>query len=265
MQTIWYLMTNAHMEAWVWGPLMGAVVAMVFAGFSGPPGEGAPVTVIQTTRTFVTKKIVINNHHSNNGDSGGAGAIFIALFVATLFLAWKYVIYVELIRYALTAFITSILAFSITTAIFSIIKGQFNSSTWVVYVFGPMSILTACFVLLNLATDSLDPNLSTLAAQTTFIDFYMNKLSEYGRAVVLYQMLGMTIILLASSCTAVVLIHYLALMNQRSFTRVQPFWAWLARTTLFLSNKGWLVMTTILLIIAFILIEPTHMATWTTA
>lgn len=266
MQTIWDLMTNAHMEAWVWGPLMGAVVGIMFAGFNAPLSEKAPVTVIQTTRVFVTTNIVVHNKQdTGTSDSSSAGAIFFVLFIATLFLVWKYVVYVEYIRYALTALITTVLAFSLTAAILSIVKGQFNSNSWLLYIFAPMAALAANYFLLTLAANSLDPELPALAVKSTPFDFYLNQLSEYGRMLIIFQMLGMILILITTVCTAIVLIHYLALMNQRSPGSVQPFWTWLTRTTIFFSGKGWLVLMTGLVILVYVLIEPNCMPAWTNA
>lgn len=266
MQPIWDLMTNAHMEAWIWGPLMGAIVGMMFAGFNAPLSEKAPVTVIQTTRVFVTNNIVVHNkQHISTSDNSGAGAIFFAFFIATLFLVWKYVVYIEYVRHALTVLISTVLAFSLTAAILSIVKGQFNSSSWLLYIFAPMTTLATNYFLLNLAANSLDPELPALAAKSAPLDFYMNQLTEYGRIFILFQMLGMILILITTVCTALVLIHYLALMNQRSPSNVQPFWTWVTRSTLFFSGKGWLVLMTGFVILAYILIEPSCMSTWTNA
>ncbi|MBI6845954.1 hypothetical protein BTW15_21330 [Pseudomonas syringae pv. tomato] len=266
MQTIWDLMTNAHMEAWIWGPLMGAIVGMAFAGFNAPPNEKAPVTVIQTTRVFVTTNIVIHNkqHPGTNGESG-AGAIFLFSFIVMLFFIWKYVVYVEYIRYAFTVLITSVLAFSLTAALLSILKGQLNSSSWILYIFAPMTALVANYFLLTLATRSLDPKLPPLAAATTPLDFYINQLSEYGRILIFFQMFGMVLVLITTVCMAFVLIHYLALMNQRSTSIVQPLWTWLTRATFLFSGRGWLVLTTVFIILAYIFIEPSYMPAWTTA
>ncbi|WP_122679704.1 hypothetical protein [Pseudomonas viridiflava] len=266
MQPIWDLMTNAHMEAWIWGPLMGAIVGMAFAGFNAPPSEKAPVTVIQTTRVFVTTNIVVHNkQHTSTSDDSGAGAILLFSVIAMLFFIWKYVVYVEYIRYVFTVIITSVLAFSLTTAILSILKGQFNSSSWLIYILTPIAALATNYFLLNLSTNSLDPKLPTLAAATTPLDFYLNQLSEYGRMLILFQMLGMVLVLTSTVCMAFVLIHYLALMNQRSTSIVQPLWTWLTQATFLFSGRGWLVLTTAFIILAYIFIEPSYMPAWTTA
>ncbi|WP_085692075.1 MULTISPECIES: hypothetical protein [unclassified Pseudomonas] len=266
MQSIWDLMTNAHMEAWVWGPLMGAIVAMMFAGFSGPLKDGTPLTVNQTTNVFVTNNIVIkNNGNISARDNGGAGAILFALAIATLYLAWKYVVYSEHIHYTLNIFITSVLAFSITTAITSAIKGQFTSSSWILYILTPIVALGLNYSFLAIAANALDPALPALARETTAADFYLNRLSEYWRAVVLYQMLGIALIFFTTLCSAIVLIHYLALMNQRSSGAAQPFWIWVTRTTLFVSGKGWLVIMTAFIAMTYVLVEPSCLPAWTTS
>lgn len=265
MQTILDLISNATMQAWIWGPIMGVVFGALFAGITTAPNVNAPVTVTQTTQKFVVNNVVIHNRGSGgSNDSGGAGAIFLGIGVGVIFLVWKYAIFVELIHYVIEILLTTVLAFSLSTAFISLLKGQFTSSTWGVYIAAPLVILVCSGGLLRLATESFDPALTQLAAQHTFFDFYMHQLSAYGRSLILCQMIGMATIFLLIACTGVALLHYLALMNQRSYGPLQGFWIWLTRFTMFFSGQAWFFALVGGLIFAYILIEPTAVPTWTT-
>ncbi len=265
MQTILDLISNATMQAWIWGPLMGVLFGVIFAGVTNPPTVNEPVTVIQTTQKFITNNVVVNQPRSGNtSDSGGAVAIWIAMALGVIFLVWMYAIHVELIHYCLWALLTTLLSFSVTTALVSLLKGQFTSNSWGIYIVAPMVILAGCGRLLVLAKDSFNPKLTELAAQHAFFDFYKNSLSEFGRSLVICQMFGMVLIFLVMICTGVALLHYLSLMNQRSYGPLRGLWMFLTRVTMFFSGKSWFFLLVGGLVLSYLLIEPGSIPTWIT-
>jgi hypothetical protein len=265
MQIFSDLISNATLQAWIWGPIMGVIFGAIFAGLTTAPAVNAPVTVTQTTQKFVVNNVVIHKRGPQTSkDSSGAGALFLALGVGVIFLIWKYVMFIELVHYVLGLLLCTVLSFSLTIALVSLIKGQFTSGTWAIYIACPLLILASCGGLLRLAKVSLDPNLTQLAAQHTFLEFYMQALSAFGRSLVICQMIGMAIISLVMACTALALLHYLALMNQRSYGVLQKFWMGLTRMTIFCSGKAWLFLLMTGLVVAFLLIEPRAAPTWMT-
>ncbi|TFB36277.1 hypothetical protein [Pseudomonas sp. F01002] len=263
MQIFIDLVTNANLQAWVWGPLMGVLCGVLFAGITNPPTVNAPVTVIQTTRTYITN-LTTKGGSSGSASGEGAGAVFFALAIGVMFLVWKYAIYVELVHYYLWMLLSTLLAFSMTTALVSLLKGQFTSNSWAVYIVAPITILAGCGGIIGLAKSSFDPELTQLASQRTFFDFYVHGLSAYGRSLMMSQVLGMVVTLLVMVFTGLALLHYLALMNQRSYGPLHRFWMFLTGATLFFSGKSWLFVLTCGLVLAYLLIDPRYIPVWMT-
>ncbi|VVO11352.1 hypothetical protein [Pseudomonas fluorescens] len=263
MQIFMELVTNANLQAWVWGPLMGVLCGVLFAGITNPPTVNAPITVIQTKRTYITN--VTTTGGSAGSTSGeGAGAIFFALAVGVMFLVWKYAIYIELVHYYLWMFLSTLLAFSMTTALVSLLKGQFTSASWAVFIVAPITILSGCGAVIALAKSSFDPELTQLASQHTFFDFYMHSLSAYGRSLMMSQVLGVAVTLLVMVFTGLALVHYLALMNQRSYGPLHGFWMFLTGATLFFSGRSWLFVLAFGLVLAYLLVDPGYIPVWMT-
>lgn len=264
MQTILDLIENATMQAWIWGPLMGVVFGALFAGVTNSPTVNAPVTVTQTTNTYITK-VVVNQHRSSSGDDGGgAMAVLFAAGFGLVFLVWKYAIHIDVVHDCLWTLLSTLLSFSLTTALVSLVKGQFTSSSWGVYIAAPVVILAVCGRLLSLAKASFDPELTQLASQHTFLDFYVHSLSTYGQSLMIFQVLGVALIFLVMVFTGVALLHYLALMNQRSYGPLQGFWMFLTGATMFFSGKLWFFVMAIVLGLSYVLVEPSLMPTWAT-
>lgn len=259
MQTILDLIENATMQAWIWGPLMGVVFGVLFAGVTNSPTVNAPVTVTQTKNIYITKTVV-NQQRSGSGDDGsGAMAVLIVVGLGLVFLVWQYAIHIDLVHDCLWAFLSTLLSFSLTTALISLIKGQFTSSSWGVYIVAPIAILAVCGGLLSLAKASFDPELTQLASQHTFLDFYAHSLSAYGQFLMVFQVLGVALIFLVMVFTGVALLHYLALMNQRSYGPLQGFWMFLTGVTMFFSGKQWFFVMAFGLGLSYLLIEPSLM------
>ncbi|WP_223455600.1 MULTISPECIES: hypothetical protein [unclassified Pseudomonas] len=263
MQIFMDLVTNANLQAWIWGPLMGVLCGVLFAGITNPPTVNAPITVIQTKRTYITN-VTTKGGTSAAPARDGILPIFFVLAIGLMFLVWKYAIYVELIHYYLWVLLSTLLAFSITTALVSLIKGQFTSGSWAVYIAAPIFILAGCGGLIGLAKSSFDPDLTALASNHTFREFYMDSLSDYGRSLMMSQVFGMCVTLLVMVFTGVALLHYLALMNQRSYGPLHGFWLFLTRITIFFSGKSWLFVMACGLLLAYLLIEPASIPLWVT-
>lgn len=263
MQIFMDFVTNANLQAWIWGPLMGVLCGALFAGITNPPTINAPVTVVQTKQTFVTN-ITTNGRTTTSSGGDGAGAIFFGLAFGLMFVVWKYAVYVDLVHYYLWVSLSTVFAFTITTALVSLIKGQFTSGSWAVYIAAPIFILIGCGGIIGLAKSTIDPNLTTLASQNTFFDFYMRSLTDYGRSLMISHVFGMVVTLLVMVFTGVALLHYLALMNQRSYGPLHRFWMFLTGATMFFSGRAWLFFMVFGLLFAYLLIEPGSIPLWMT-
>ena len=121
MQILIDLATNATMQAWIWGPLMGVVFGVLFSGLTNSPAIGAPVTVIHTKKVFV-QNINVNRSPSGSG-SDSIAPFFIVAGIGLLFVVWNYVVYIELIHYWLWVILSTVLSFSLAIIVVSLIRG----------------------------------------------------------------------------------------------------------------------------------------------
>ncbi|MNJ40470.1 hypothetical protein D3C77_353670 [compost metagenome] len=265
MHTIWNLIENATLQAWIWGPLMGVVFGALFAGLTNSPTVNAPVTVSQTKNVYITKVVVNHPRSQSSDDASGGLALLIAAVFGLAFMVWKYTIYFDYVHDCLWTLLATLLAFSLTAALVSLCKGQFTSSSWAVYIFSPIAIFAACSGLLTLAKSTFDPGLTQLALKHTFWDFYAHSLSTYWQLFIVFQILGVALVFLVMVFTGVALLHYLALMNQRSYGQLQGFWMFLTGVTMVFSGRLWLLFMGVLLGISLILIKPTFMLAWVIA
>ena len=128
----------------------------------------------------------------------------------------------------------------------------------------PIVLLAGCGYIIDLAKKVIDPNLPSLAVQYSFLDFYMKVLSPYGRSLAVSHVLGIGIAFLVIIFTGVALLHYLALMNQRSLGLLHGFWVYLTRITLFFSGKAWFFLMGGGLLLAYLLVEPWAIPNWMT-
>jgi hypothetical protein len=259
MELMSELFNNPIMQSMVLGPIMGVVVAAIFAGFTERPTRLVPVTVVQTREVYVTRVIERRVRRSNSQEGGGV--LVIAGF-GLLFVLWKYAIYVNEIHQVIGISLLTALSFSATAIFLSYLKGQFTSEEWWIYLVSPLLLLVGCMYLLNLAHTSFDPEITKLALQNNPWQFYTRSLSEFGRNFMLAHVAGIVVLCLVIVFSCMALLHYLSLMNQRSAGVLAGLWFYIAKATMLFSGKAWLVIAGVLIVLAFIGIEPTAGALW---
>ncbi|CAH0270143.1 hypothetical protein SRABI70_03462 [Pseudomonas sp. Bi70] len=261
MQILVDLVTNATMQAWIWGPLMGVVFGALFAGLTRQPAVGAPVTVIQTTNIFIRNTVP---NRASNGGADGMGGVLLGAVLGLIFVVWNYAVHIELVHYWLWVVFSTVLSFCLTVSFVSLVKGQFTSGSWGVYVATPLVLLAGCGYVIDLAKTVFDPQLTQLALQYNFLKFYTTALSPYGRSLMLSHVIGVSIAFLIMVFTGVALLHYLALMNQRSLGVLHGFWVYLARITLSFSGKAWFILLAGCLLFAYLAVAPWAIPMWIT-
>lgn len=261
MDIVLEFINDPLMQSLLLGPLMGVIFAALFSGLNKSPEPQAPATVIQTRTVYVTR--VVERRQASNQSDDGMGLLIIG-GIGLLFILWKYAIYFDTIQYYLASLILTVFSFSATTIIISLVKGQYTSGEWWLYTAGPLVSLCIAIYLLNLAKINFDPSIQQGALSNTFFTFYSDWLSEYGRNFMFAHVGGIVILALAVILTALSLIHYLSLMNQRSSGIMHGLWFFLTKSTSFFSGKSWLVLIGFLLVAAYTLINPDLMATWMT-
>jgi hypothetical protein len=261
MEVVSEFINNPLMQSLLLGPLIGVFFAALFSGLNRSPEPQAPATVVQTRTIYVTK--VVERRQAPKQSDDGMG-LLIAGGVALIFVIWKYAIYFDTIQYYLASLILTVLSFSATTILISLVKGQYTSSEWWLYTAGPLISLCVSIYLLNLAKISFDPSIQQGALNNNFWTFYTDWLSEYGRNFMFAHVGGVVILALAVLLTAFSLIHYLSLMNQRSSGMMHGLWFFLTKSTSFFAGKFWVIFIAFLLVAAYALINPDLVATWMT-
>lgn len=255
------LFQDSIMQSMIFGPIMGVLFAALFAGLTERPAAQVPVTVVQTKHVYVTRVIQRCGGRSNSEEGGG---IFVAVGIAMLFVLWKYAIYVNEIHHYIGMVLLTALSFGAVAVIVSFLKGQLTSEEWWIYLVSPLVFLSGCVYLLDLAHSTFDPQITEIALQNNLWQFYTKALSDYGRNFMLVHVSGIVVLCLVISFSFLALLHYLSLMNQRSAGAMANVWFVLARVTMFFSGRAWLVVSGVLLVVAYIGIDPKAAALWLT-
>lgn len=252
---------NPTAQSLLLGPLIGVIFGALLSGLTKSPVYDTPETVIQTQRIYETK--IIERKHAADSSNDGI-AFFVIIGLALLFLIWKYAIHVYTIHLYLETFILTVLSFSITTMVISLVKGRYTSNDWFFYTISPSVLLFTSLYLLNIANENFDPVIQEGARSNTFWTFYTEWLSSYGQNFMLAHVVGVVVLTFTIVLISVSLIHYLSLMNQRSYGTMREFWLFLTKHTEFSSGKTGFVLMIFLLVIAYIFINPEYAANWLT-
>ena len=261
MELISEIFNNPIMQSMILGPIMGVVFAALFAGLTQSPTSQAPMSVLQTQEVYITRVV---EHRGQRSDSEAGWVILIAAGIALLFVLWKYAIYVNEIHQIIGFCLLTVLSFSATAIFLSYLKGQFTSEEWGVYLVSPLLLLVGCWYLLDRAHSTFDPEITKLALQNNLWNFYAKSLTDFGRNFMFAHVVGVIILCLVILFSFMALLHYLSLMNQRSAGAMSGLWFFITRATMFFSGKSWLVASTLLIILAYIGIEPKAGASWLT-
>lgn len=262
MNTISEAFNDPIMQSMVFGPLAGVVFGALFAGLTNTPPPQNRTNVSTTKIIFVEKKVYGKQGSSSKKDSDDAGAVLVILAALALAAVWGYARYEPQILFYMTSALLSVLAFACTAAAISLIKGQFSSRDWFGHILPPLFVLGSCMYLLELASDAFSADLIDAAKATNVINFYFNVLNDYGRRLLLAQIIGVMILIAIIVITSIAVIHYLSLMNQRSGGALNGLWSYLVRKTLFFGGFGWQVVCGFLLITAYVALEPTLLTQW---
>ena len=251
------------MQSMVFGPLAGILFAVIFAGLTNTPPPQDRTTVRITKNVFV-KKVFVNHNRSASAKRGSddGGGILVGLGALLIYMIWGYAQYEPQILCYTTSALLTVLAFSCTTAAISLIKGQFSSTDWFGYILPPLIVLAACMYLLSLAGDAFSPDFVSAAKATNFVDFYFHVLKDYGRRLLVTQILGMIVLVAIIAITSVAVVHYLSLMNQRSGGPLNGLWSYLVRKTLFFGGVGWQLACLVLLVGAYVALDPELLTAW---
>jgi hypothetical protein len=244
---------NPLIQSLLLSPLMGVFFAAVFSGFDRSLGKNAPITVKETVREY--RKIIYIEKEPKKAIKNDPLTIVIGIMMCIVFLTWKYVANSEAILSYLLIFVFTMISFSITTILISLVKGHFNSKDWWFYTVFPLLLLIFCVYLLSLAWTSIDPKIIEIARKNTAIDFYIQKLTSHGQLLVITQLIGVTLLFIIAIVSSLIELYYLALMNQRGQGFFRRLWILILQLTSKFSGRDTLIGSTLLSIGSFLLLK----------
>ncbi|HXU92488.1 MAG TPA: hypothetical protein VFP33_02405 [Gallionella sp.] len=232
MQSLVTWFNDPLVQSVVISPLVGAILGVLFAGLNSPPSSAAPATVQQTVVVF--KQTVIVNQRKGKPTSSDDGWVYLFALVAVVAgITWGYSRYAnEILEYWLSG-LFSCTAFIFSAGAASAIRGQYNNSEWVWYIFAPVMAASFSFYLIHLAQMAIVPGAREAAQSHGFIDFYFRVLKDEHRTWLLFQVVGVFLGVVATIAATLRSVHYLALMNQRANGGLSSLWYFLTRMTLF--------------------------------
>lgn len=157
IETLGQVLGNSHFEAWVAGPLVGAIAGLIFAAVATQQSDGNQKETrqrVQRDQATAVDRQEIHHHHyyerTQRTSSGGDDAalplmagVGIAMMVALLLFA----AYVPTIAWSLYFGITSVAMFCLTTLMFMLLSGRFGFWDWVNNAAVPLLVSMACFYL----------------------------------------------------------------------------------------------------------------------
>lgn len=253
---------NSLTQSLILSPVMGVLLGALFSGLTNSPELNSPRTIVKT-REIYRERVIYRNSRSRGSTKDDRGIIGLAA-IGLMMAIWQYAIWAVEIQHYIEYSILSVLSFSVTTALISIYKGHFTSQDWWFYVMFPMVFLCFSMYLLSEASNRFDPSLTTFAKGTNWIQFYLNSLTGYERNFMISHVIGIVTLAGLILTTTIIQIHYLSLMNQRTTSSVQGFWTFLVGVTDVLSGRKGIIVSSVLAIISFLLINE-HVARWTTS
>ncbi len=243
---------NATLQAFIFSPLMGIVFAVLFSGLSKPASPTVR-TVTETRRIYVEKHYYRSSRRASNDDDG-RGIVFL-LGIALLFVVWQYALHALLIQQTLIAMLTTSVYFSVISMFIALWKGHFTSSGWVVSLAIPGCILATGLLLAFRAKNSFPIEVTELANQYEFIQFYLSGLNDYGRYYMITHVTGMVCLFLLALVSVMSFLHHLALMNQRDETVNFGLWEITIRVSAWASGGRGALLVVLLVLGAWLLLE----------
>jgi hypothetical protein len=256
LEAAWAWFSDPLVQSILISPLISAILGVLFSGLSGPPLQ---ISEVSTQPRVIIQKhtTVINNTASGSGNSEDGLAIMIGALLLMAVIVGAYSAYsIEILKTVL-AIILGCLAFVLTAAITSVIRGYHRSNAWFLHILFPLASLGFCFYLVYLAQTGLIPGAREAARNNGLIVFYFKILNHEQRTWMMLQVLGVALLLLLSLASACGALHYLACINQYGSSRLSGMWVRVVMATRLVS--GWRGVAAYVLLggVAFIMLSGT--------
>jgi len=251
---------NPLVQSAIISPLVGAILGLLFGGFTPPPSPAAPATVQQTVIIF--RQTVMVNQRGGSSSSDDVLGYVAALFIIMAVVIWGYSRYASDILHYWLSGLFSCTAFILAAGLASAILGQYNSAEWGWYIFTPLIAVGISIYLSELAQAGIIAGAREAAFRYGIFDYYFDVLKDEHRIWILSQLLGVMMGIGSTFTAALRSLHYLALMNQRASGALSPFWFALAQYTRFSARASGVVLLIILLCAAYFMLSGQAYELW---
>jgi hypothetical protein len=254
------ILGDSHFEAYIGGPLAGAIVGIVFTALGQPPSSSgsstakSPGDALDEIADRLSRiEARQGNSPKGQGQSVSDPSAFIFLALLLLIPLFLLVAYLPTVIQIVRVLIGTMTVFSITIALGSFVAGRFNTTSWWLHALFPVLANVACFWITDIAYTRMAPEvvnfaqsllgtqqLSPSSVISAAIHFYRSISGEYVQWMVLH-MCAFVLVGFGAILVALQSIHYVALANASVSSR--RLWAWLAWKTRSYTSPATTVMT----------------------
>ncbi len=271
------ILGNSHFEAYVGGPLAGAIAGFIFAalGTRGPSGDAgnelSPYEALARVEYELRRRRELDGRaesrqaptRSGSRTAEDGGPLLIGLGIASLVVLFLFTAFLPQIAFWLSVFILTVGMFSITATCLGFVTGRFNSPHWWRCAIFPLVVSLLCFFIMRKAREAIGPELTLFAQQLLgehpiTVNSVFRGAFAFFRALnneyVNYMLLIMLAFVLITICAVIAFlqtIHYAALSNSRASGNA--IWYVLALNTARFSSTGSIVFVSLLLALSWFL------------
>lgn len=235
-EILWAWFNDSLVQSTIISPLIGALFGVLLSGLNAPSASSSGIHVHHTT--VINRSTTVINRDSRSSPSGDDGWTYpIVLLLLGAAVVWGYSAYSsELLRLVLSIVLAS-LAFVTTAALISLVQRYPRNMAWYLHIAIPVACLCFCVYLVHLAHQGIIPNAREIAQRMGVIPFYTQALQQQHRDWILFQAVGVGLLVVAAIVSACGSLYYLAVINAAPGGRLRGVWTGLASLTNFMS--GW--------------------------
>ncbi|WP_231502480.1 hypothetical protein [Herbaspirillum sp. RV1423] len=255
LEALGNVLGNAHFEAYVGGPLVGFIVAVIFSSLGKrlPPDSGisrkSPKEIWDRLER-PTRDIHHHHYHApqSSKSNGSSGELLIFGGIFLLVVLFLFSAFLPQIANLLSFFILAVAMFSVTASILAVVTGQFTNQQWWLHAIFPSLVSIICFWLTDMAYRAINPTvvkyahdlldngpLSLNLVLTGAFSFFKALGNEYV-SWLLFDMTAFLCILICSVISLLQCVFYVSLSNTRNADG--RFWMRLALITERFSTIG---------------------------
>jgi hypothetical protein len=226
LDTLLGLLGNSHFEAYIAGPILGAIAGAIFSGLGSRPPEHDSRSALSPRQAqhTIERHFYRTERRPSDNDASGllAGGALLLLVTSFLFAA-----YLPQLAFALNVFIVSVAMFAFTACSLALITRQFNTAQWWLLSVFPIVISVGCFWVALTANRAISPEVVAFAQSLVNRDrltlssiingaiaFFRGVNSDYMQWI-MFEMLAFVCDALCALVALLQCVHFVALSNTR--------------------------------------------------